>query len=274
MLIRNLVNIQGDTMPGKIVPSIRFLWMLLLVFPMAGVQAQSIGDLNEAINQAGRQRMLGQRIVKDYLLIGQNLQVNAAQEQLKASIDLYQQQHDNLKAFSKNPLVTYALDEIDPVWLKFKAMASATPKKSQAIKLNKLGEQLLDLNQLLVISMRDEANTEQGKIVNMAGRQRMLSQRLAKAYLMLSWDIADVRCKRALNNAQSEFSNALQRLSSSELNTPEITRALQKVSSHWKMLELSLEGPDGAKKSPTAVAIGSDKILDEMNAITDMYAAL
>ncbi|MCU7959163.1 MAG: type IV pili methyl-accepting chemotaxis transducer N-terminal domain-containing protein [gamma proteobacterium symbiont of Bathyaustriella thionipta] len=261
-------------MPEKIIQNSRALWLLLLIFPMTGALAQPIGDLNEAINQAGRQRMLGQRIVKDYLLIGQNLKVNAARKQLQASIDLYQHQHDNIKAFSSNPLVSYTLKEIDPVWSKFKALASSKPEKSQAIQLNKLGEQLLDLNQLLVISMRDEANTEQAKMVNMAGRQRMLSQRLAKAYLMLNWNIADARCKRSLNSIQSEFSNALQQLSTSELNTPEITRALQKVSSHWKMLELSLGDLEGGKRAPLAVANGSDRILKEMNRITGMYAAL
>ncbi|HJV69960.1 type IV pili methyl-accepting chemotaxis transducer N-terminal domain-containing protein, partial [Ideonella sp.] len=69
----------------------RRAWMLAagatLTLPLAG-RAQ-VHDINDAINKAGRQRMLCQRMAKSYLALGQGVEGELAERTLAASMALF-----------------------------------------------------------------------------------------------------------------------------------------------------------------------------------------
>ena len=67
----------------------------LLTLPVAA----EITSISSAINKAGRQRMLTQRMVKSYSMIGISVQYVAANEQLSKAIDLFELQLSELKAY-------------------------------------------------------------------------------------------------------------------------------------------------------------------------------
>jgi hypothetical protein len=104
--------------------------------------------------------------------------------------------------------------------------------------------------------------------INLAGRQRMISQKVMKLFLIEGTGTdpkaADERKKWA-----DEFAAALARLVVSRLNTAEIRLQLARVSDLWETFSRALEMRDVASAADL-----NERVLSEMNAAVMQYEAL
>lgn len=254
-------------------PQISLLLLALLSLLTSAVSSAPIRDYGEAVNQAGRQRMLSQRVVKVYAQIGQKIYFAKPDKQLKDALQLYQTQLDNLTAFAKTSSSQSALQRARDIWLTFESIARGEITRENAIKLNQSSEALLQASQAVVQALVNEAQTEKARIVDISGRQRMLSQRMAKYYLLLSWGIDDPVYLDEFEKAEQEFSLALTELNGSSLNTKEINEVLTSVDKQWRFFQLT-KIMDTAEYLPSIVARTTESLLHDMNRITGMYASL
>ncbi|MCU7937416.1 MAG: type IV pili methyl-accepting chemotaxis transducer N-terminal domain-containing protein [Candidatus Thiodiazotropha sp. (ex Dulcina madagascariensis)] len=236
-----------------------------------GAYSASIDGYGEAINQAGRQRMLSQRMVKAFAQIGLQIWYAKPRKQLKKALQLYQTQLENLKGFAKSSNSRKALSRVETVWKKYKVLASGRVSQENAVKFNQMSEQLLQASQKVVEALVDEAKSEKAHIVDISGRQRMLSQRMAKFYLLMSWGLVHTDYQSEFKKAEQEFSQALLELKASSLNTTEISEALQKVDKQWRFFQLT-KIMDEDQYLPYIVARTTESLLQDMNRITGMYA--
>lgn len=250
-----------------------YLVFLLMLFGSFSVTvcAEPIKDYGEAVNQAGRQRMLSQRMVKAFAQIGQQVLYANPRGQLNAAIELYQEQLNNLKGFARSEQAKLALNGAEAVWERYRVVASGEVNLENAMKLNELSEELLQASQLVVQALVREARTEKAHIVDISGRQRMLSQRMAKFYLLLSWGLEYPEYHREFQKAESEFSDALSELNGSSLNTEEINQVLDKVKKQWRFFQLTKIMDEG-QYLPSVVARTTETLLHDMNRVTGMYA--
>ena len=250
-----------------------YLIVLLMLFGSFSVTvyAEPINDYGEAINQAGRQRMLSQRMVKAFVQIGQQVLYANPRGQLDSAIELYQRQLDNLKGFARSDQAKLALNSAEAVWGRYRVVASGEVNLKNAMKLNDLSEELLQASQQVVQALVREARTEKARIVDISGRQRMLSQRMAKFYLLLSWGLEHPEYHREFKKAESEFSEALMELNGSSLNTEEIKQVLDKVKKQWRFFQLTKIMDEG-QYLPSVVARTTETLLQDMNRVTGMYA--
>jgi nitrate/nitrite-specific signal transduction histidine kinase len=241
----------------------------LLTFPAYSAEL----TMGEAINKAGRQRMLSQRIIKAYAMMGQDVGYRKAKKQLRKSIALFDSQLAELKALSVNGDITDALSLVEVQWAVVKEIVSKKSKRIHVAHLRTKGEALLNSAHQVVVLLERAANNKAGHEVNVAGRQRMLTQRMASLYMLQSWNFTDDLYKANYEQAVKEFDKALKELQGSAQNSAEIKANLVKVEQLWKVFKLS-----GAMKSgkfvPTLVTRSLDKILIKMNEVTGQYAAL
>ena len=228
---------------------------------------------SEAINVAGRQRTLTQRITKSYLQIGLGASVNQSRKQLKDAVDLFESQHAQLKAFSRSDVVTDALSAIEQTWSEFKSAALAEPEKKTAMRLAALDEQLLEMCESVVYLIEDVAGGGYARLVNTAGRQRMLSQRMAKFYMLAASGLATPSMMAKLDRAGNEFLGALKTLTTAPENSIGISEKLDEVQEQWVWMDSSLSFQQDAYY-PLIVNNASEKILNLMDSITEMYARL
>ena len=247
--------------------------LLILLCQLPTVQAATDLDIAEAINIAGRQRMLSQQIVKSYLQMGQDVRYRVAKRHLIGSIILFEQQLKILKNFTGDPEATRGLELMEKLWIPVKAIATGPVRREKAEELRDHAERLLAAAHQVVLILADASGTSQGHLVNIAGRQRMLSQRMGNLYMLMSWKFDNELYWQDYKAATSEFDTALQELRGSNENTQEISDLLYQVKLNWDMYKLSNRMEEN-QYVPSLVARMLDKILIQMNKVTGLYAAL
>jgi nitrate/nitrite-specific signal transduction histidine kinase len=251
------------------------LLALLLSVPGGEALAQ-ITDLNVAINKAGRQRMLSQRMAKAYFQIGQQVDVERSKKILDSSISTFDRQLVELKNFAPTPEIKETYLKLEQSWLAYKdLLVGATPSQPNGRKVLDLSEQVLGLAHQGTVQLEKKSGSTAGRLVNISGRQRMLSQRMAKFYQAIAWGVGNDNSPAELEKARKEFAAAHQELASAPSNTPQIKDSLELVKQQWMFFENALNQKAGPDKRPqTAVATTSERILEEMETVVAQYEKL
>lgn len=251
------------------------LLALFFAFVIAPASADADGlTLSEAINKAGRQRMLTQRIVRAYCLTGLDVDARRARAELHEAIELFESQFAELRVFSRDAQVTRALDRVASLWPEFDSIAGGPANGEGARQLMTLDDQMLAAADAVVLALEAISQRPYARLVNISGRQRMLSQRMVKLYLLQAWGLGSAAVLDRIDRARNEFQGALIELSNSPENTPAIDRELAAASQQWQWLNSALSLYQGDAYFPSIVDDAAEKTLVIMERVTDLYARL
>ncbi|GGC60474.1 type IV pili methyl-accepting chemotaxis transducer N-terminal domain-containing protein [Marinobacter halophilus] len=236
--------------------------------------AAEILTIDSAINKAGKQRMLTQRITKSYMLIGQNVASDKAQRQLDASVALFEEQLGELERYSPTAEITKSLQNIRQEWNSFRGWAIARPERSQALAMIEKSTRLLSLCEESATLFEVHSGNKKGELINLSGRQRMLSQRIGMLYTAHSWQVNDKPLRVSFEQAISDFDEALQHLTASHINTDEINNSLDDVVAQWRFSHSGFQLSEDGRYVPFIIQVTTESILEKMEAITDMYESV
>ncbi len=248
-----------------------FLFLFLSLFCLQ-VQAE-ITSLSSAINKSGRQRMLSQRILKTYSMIGIDVNAMTAQKQLKDAINLFDAQLLELIAYAPNKNVKKGLTRVSGLWKPYKAAVMQSVDRTKALELLDTSGDLLAACHNVVLLLTDLSPTNAGHLVNISGRQRMLSQRMSMLYMYQSWGFNNSMIRSQVSQDKNEFKGALAELTEANENTDPLIKQLRKAKSEWKLFKHGLDGIE-KKPIPFIVNLTGDKLLKRMNDITGLYTNL
>jgi nitrate/nitrite-specific signal transduction histidine kinase len=230
-----------------------------------------IKSLSQAVNEAGRQRMLTQRMLKDYAMIGIGDTFGNPNEDLKKVKETFEDHLQGLTAFAKDEETRKSLEEQSRLWEPIKKILSEPPTKERAVKLQGQLDQLLKAADRTTKLFAKQTGKESGEIINISGRQRMLSQRMAALYMLKVWGIDDPKFKEKMDAAMKLFGDSLERLGKSDLNTEEINRLLDRVKKNFMFFQVMNRSQN--RFIPSLIYKKSNEILKDMNTVTGLYAA-
>ena len=251
-----------------------FLSLLALTLATPGMADSSELTLVSAINKAGRQRMLSQRIVKSYAAIGLDIHPIASRKQLREAVNEFDSNLDALKVFFvPTPAIRTALDEVGQLWAPYREVALAPVTKAGAQRLLDQDAKLLAAAEKVVRLYQSYAGYSFGRLVNLSGRQRMLSQRITKLHFLRVWGLGVPDSASEMKKARDEFEKAFWELEIAPQNNYEINRELEDAATQWNWFTSAIDQEGDPKAYILIVNDAAESLLSNMDFLTSLYEA-
>jgi len=208
-------------------------------------------------------------MLKDYAMIGMKNSFGNPAEDLNKTVWAFENHLKALHDYSHDKAIRKSANRVKTLWKPIKKVLKATPKKEAVVQLQEDLEGLLAESNHLTGLYAKATGEKSGKIINISGRQRMLSQRMASLYMLKAWGVDDKEFKLKMDKAMKLFKSSLKRLQRSELNTDEINQLLRDVEKSFMFFEVM--GASTTTFIPTLIYKKSDDILKNMNSVTHQY---
>lgn len=224
----------------------------------------------EAINRAGQLRMLSQRLVKLYALSCAGVRPD---ETKRLFTDSIAQVDGNLATLGRNlskPTFGDLLDAVLMPWKPLRTALEAPALASRLPEVDRLAERMLRRAERLTANLEIVGFAAALHVINVSGRQRMLSQRGAKAALMgtLLNGKAAMAAVAAMQAAKAELVQGFAYLDALPLSNAEIGGELGRAAQVWERLQAALEQV-GTQAGQEAISVLSEVLLAQFDRLTD-----
>jgi hypothetical protein len=220
----------------------------------------------EAINRAGRLRMLSQRIVKLQALIAAGVEVAGARALLADSAAQVEQSLAQLGRLLSQPTFGDLLDAVTQTW-----QAMQPPREGEVLAqlaaLEPQAERLLEQADRLTQALESAGLAPSLHVINVSGRQRMLAQRLAKQALLGALLPEVVRVD---DDCVTAFEQGMAYLRDIPLSSAEIRDTLRQAESAWQQLRAGALEP-ASRPGRLALAAASEELLSLFDRLTGAY---
>ncbi len=217
--------------------------------------------LAEGVNLAGQQRMLSQRLVKLLAQRAAGIEPHRARALLDESRDRVDANLSRLQT-SLSAALAEPLAAVHGAWLRLRALLLIKPNAVSLIEADEAAEALLLSSEALAGAIELAGAGRPLRLVNLCGRQRMLSQRLAKQALLA---ISLPERAPLIAASLDAFEAGLQELEAAPLSSPPLRAALVEVREEWRRL---LAGLRQGSSDPAPLARSSELLLAELDALT------
>ncbi len=273
-----------------------YLFITVLMFSATSLlQAQTKTYLSNAVNIAGKQRMLGQRMAKNKVFLAANQKKSFATKELQKTIAGFEKGLKILQDFAPNNAVKHKVDIQEYVFNKYKTAILSKSKESlkEVLATNTLFLAVCDdvVTELINYSYSkalkaDGVNKHQKYVIDKiaaatgaSGKLRYLTQRLTLYFSINEFGYQKVT-PLELDQIIKTMDANLGYLTVLEFNTLDIDDSLSEVQYYWNQLKGFLYNEKGEvnmkPKKINALSLYDlcNTILAKANATTKMYADL
>lgn len=269
------------------------LTLTLMLLPALGTAATK-EEMGVVINLSGKQRMLTQKMSKETLLIARGVYVESTRKELAASASLFNKTLKGLKDGdaelglppTEEPAIRAQLDKVFALWSDFDPHILAVLKGDTGTKqIKAIAEKNLPLLGEMNKAVQMYADSTDSGIdpglaatINLAGKQRMLTQKMTKELFLVANDIDPEANQAALKKTAALFERTLTGLveGDAELGlpgtvAPDIIEQLGLVRILWEEYKPILFAGDTSEDGLAIAAEVNQPLLEQMNIAVKMY---
>lgn len=264
-----------------------FFFLLSGVFISSAQQDKEVFLVGDVLSKAGKQRMLTQRMGKCYVGMYLGMEVATNQQEIAKSIALFEKQLQKLLKIKINGHYMQRVRKVERLWTAYKELISTRPTKEKLEQLLIENTVILEACELVVYDLevyasrfsQQEALHQMNKSIvhleNLAGRQRMLTERILFYFLANQAILEKTSATKAqLKEIIQDYDKTLVTLMGAIENTPEIDYRLTLLSNEWKTIaEFCLTEVEDVTQINSVLNLGK-KLLNSMEDVTKLYEEL
>ncbi len=251
-------------------------------------------DMGKVINLAGKQRMLTQKMSKEALLIAKGIDAAGNTENLKKTSALFDKTLTGLingdadlgLDKTEDAAIVAQLNKVAAMWATFnESIQKVVAGDTSAATLQAIADQnvplLKEMNAAVQMYAKASGSSlEKGMAttINLAGKQRMLTQKMTKELLLVANGIDADASKASLAKTVALFEKTLTGLvkGDADLGLPattdkDILAQLGKVEALWADYKPVLDSVDISEAGLQSAADKNLPLLKNMNAAVQMY---
>ncbi len=239
----------------------------------------------DVVNRSGQLRMLSQRLIKLHWLQRCGVTAGRTSERLVESAQRVDANLERLGKGLSQPTYGDLLAPVVEIWARLKPLLVDVPTAGQAgmpvsasASVDDMAEQLLQGAERLTACLENAGTAAPLKVLNLAGRQRMLSQRFAKQAVLalLGDEAAALRAEAGMHESRLAFEQALTYLNGLPLFTPDIQRDLEAAGIGWlKMLATTKDSQQLPQRDRllrlNELAVASEDLLEVFEQLSAHY---
>lgn len=228
--------------------------------------------LAAAINRTGRFRALSQRIAKAYCQIHLNVDPSDARQVVETARRLVRAGFDELDKGQWHIDVASQLADVRTFFEGLDSLLVMPPTREAVVAASAQADKMLAAANRATETFEKLSKTSSGALVNTAGRQRYLSQRLAKNYFLLAAGVDDKSVREQMAADAAAFKQGMASLAASPVTNAAIRGELVAGEQQWIFFSAALDrAPD--MRGLRAVATTSERLLEVMNNLTVQFEA-
>ena len=240
------------------------------------------------INLAGKQRMLTQKMSKEALFMAKGIDADKNKEALAKTAELFDKTLKGLITGDKdlnlpktdNKEIVEQLNKVTELWTAFKtSIDKVVAGKSDKATLEAIAKENIPLlkNMNKAVGMFAKASgskldPEMAKTINLAGKQRMLTQKMTKELLLVANGIDADANKANAKKTGELFESTLKDLTD-KCKKDEIKKQLGVVAKLWGDYKVIIEKVDTSDASLKKAEELNMPLLKEMNNAVKMFEA-
>lgn len=247
---------------------VTFTFLIVMSFLLPSFEAEARitdADRKNLINLAGKQRMLIQKMSKEAALIALGVNVQQNLINLKQSRNLFDNTLKGIRDGDKSlglikiykGMLIRKLNTIEEIWQNFRKpideiLLTGTASKEDIREIFDLNIELLKQANIFVrfaeVKLATAGDPNIAKLINVSGRQRMLSQKMSKEFFFAKLGYKGEINKENLQKTIKLFTSSLEDLISGNEKenlmpapTSKIANQLYKVKEVWDEMKENLE---------------------------------
>jgi Type IV pili methyl-accepting chemotaxis transducer N-term len=240
--------------------------------PPAKPNASAAAGL-ELLNKAARQRMLSQRMAKCYFQMGNGILPERAFALMTSCVDEFD---SNLKLVSsKAPAgdIKAIYQNLETTWKPYKSQLSIAPSRMDAGLINTSSDVVLKLADDATNLLEKQVGLPLARLVNLSGRQRMLSQLVSKKLFYREWT-GQKNEDASIIAGEAEISKGLASLASESREYDNILAEIGLAQTQWLFFKAAIDAALNSKTTSIHlqnVANTSERMLEVFDSITMKY---
>ncbi len=261
-------------MPNALIFTKRTVLKIAALAVLAPVAHTSTAQISTAlaINRAARFRALSQRCAKAYCQLQLDVMPDNARVVTAAAQRLMQVGFEDLGRAGLAGDSLRHLQALQQEATTLNASLATKPTRESVQAVSAQADKVLDHAHRLTQTLEVASAQASARLISLAGRQRMLSQRLAKNYFLVAVTPNVPLAREQLVSDRADFNQALAALTAGAIATPAIRNEIELSRSQWTFFDAALRRTPDADALRT-VATTSERLLEVNNNLTALYEA-